>query len=399
MFSNNHVAPRWMVICGVVFMAPGCGDSAKDKAAPPAKVENSVTETSLTTVTLSAEAMRHLGIETTQVDSSSVAPTRVVGGEVVVPPGQALTVSAPVAGTVLSPEAGAIPLPGSRVSRRQPLMRLVALPAERDLLRTQEQFTVAEARLRQAQAEAERVARLYADRLVAARENEKAQADLAAAEAAMSAAASQQTLLRGGSLGDTKGLSPLLVSAPANGIVQALHVAAGQSVAAGAPLAEIVRLDRLWIRVPVYSGDATLFDQGAQATVQGLSAQTGGLLILARPVAAPPSADPGSASVDLFYEVSTTAGLQPGQRVSVTLPMRSAKETALVVPLEAVVYDMNGGTWVYEQSDSVTFTRRRIEISRVVNGRAVLSRGPARGTRIVTAGAAELFGTEFGSGK
>jgi hypothetical protein len=49
--------------------------------------------------------------------------------------------------------------------------------------------------------------------------------------------------------------------------------------------------------------------------------------------------------------------------------------------------------------DSVTFARRRVEVARVAGGVVVLSAGPKIGTRIVTDGAVELFGTEFGAGK
>jgi hypothetical protein len=121
-------------------------------------------------------------------------------------------------------------------------------------------------------------------------------------------------------------------------------------------------------------------------------------VLRALPVAAPPSADPASASVDLFYELPGGM-LRPGERVGVTLPLSTNAERALVVPLSAIVRDMSGGAWVYEQTDSVKFARRRVELARVVGSRAVLARGPRKGTRVVTAGAAELFGTEFGAGK
>jgi len=38
-----------------------------------------------------------------------------------------------------------------------------------------------------------------------------------------------------------------------------------------------------------------------------------------------------------------------------------------------------------------------VEVSRIAGDRASLARGPAPGARVVTAGAAELFGTEFGT--
>ncbi len=161
-----------------------------------------------------------------------------------------------------------------------------------------------------------------------------------------------------------------------------------------------MRLDRLWIRVPLYVGDRARVRPTEPATVQGLASSAPGTTFSARPITAPPSADPTSASVDLYYAIDATNPLlQPGERVSVTLPLASETEHTLVVPLAAVVRDLSGGSWVYERTDSVTFARRRIEVARVVDGSAVLAAGPAVGTAIVVAGAAELFGTEFGAGK
>ena len=251
----------------------GCQDTPA-KAAPAAVVTGAVTEAQLTTITLTADAVRRLGIETVVVDSADVAPTRTVGGEIVVPPGQALTVTAPVAGTVFTPSDGGIPTAGARVAAGQPLMRLVALPP--DIARTQQDVSVAEARLRQAQAEADRVAGLYADRLVAARDQERAQADLVAARAAYEAAAGHERLVRGGTRNDASGLGALTITAPSGGVVRMLSAAPGQVVAAGAPLAEIVRLDRFWVRVPLYAGDARLVARGGEATVHGLGGTQGG---------------------------------------------------------------------------------------------------------------------------
>jgi hypothetical protein len=52
-----------------------------------------------------------------------------------------------------------------------------------------------------------------------------------------------------------------------------------------------------------------------------------------------------------------------------------------------------------EPTQPQKYVRRRIELLHVLDGLAVLSRGPAVGTKVVIAGAAELFGTEFGVGK
>ena len=67
-----------------------------------------------------------------------------------------------------------------------------------------------------------------------------------------------------------------------------------------------------------------------------------------------------------------------------------------VVPWSAVMHDINGGTWVYENTAPQTYVRRRIQVRYVVDDLAALESGPAIGAKIVTAGAVELYGTEIG---
>jgi RND family efflux transporter MFP subunit len=376
----------------------GCGGGGSaEHAAPAATVGNPVTESALTTVTLTMQAVARLGIEIASVESSTVAPSRTVGGEVAVPPGRAAVVAAPAAGKVLAPAAGDIPPAGASVAEGQSLLRLVALPPDRDLARVQADLRIAESRLSQAQSEAQRMARLFADHLVSARDNERAQADLVAATEARDVAAAQLRVVQGTGGGDAAGLTPLVITAPLAGVVRQVHVAPGQTVAAGTALAEVVDVSRLWIRVPVYAGEAGGFASQGAAMVHGLGATAEGGIRAMR-IAGPPMADAAAASVDLYYEVRGKTSLRPGERVGVTVPLAGPGTRGLVVPLAAIVRDANGGSWVYEQRDSVTFIRRQVDVASVSEGRAILSRGPAAGTRIVTAGAIELFGTEFGAG-
>ncbi len=81
----------------------------------------------------------------------------------------------------------------------------------------------------------------------------------------------------------------------------------GQPVASGALLFEIVSLDPIWIRVPVYVGDLREIDAGPSRP--GLTRRPDGLdrgrfgVVGSEPVTAPPSADPLAATVDLFYQL------------------------------------------------------------------------------------------------
>jgi hypothetical protein len=72
-----------------------------------------------------------------------------------------------------------------------------------------------------------------------------------------------------------------------------------------------------------------------------------------------------------------------------------------VVPYSAVLYDPDGGTWVYTVPQPLTYVRQKVTVQ-VVQGaggdQAVLAQGPPAGTTIVSTGAVELYGTELGLG-
>jgi Cu/Ag efflux pump CusA len=67
-----------------------------------------------------------------------------------------------------------------------------------------------------------------------------------------------------------------------------------------------------------------------------------------------------------------------------------------VLPYSAVIYDLMGATWVYTNPEPLTYVREPITIAYVQLDTAVLAAGPDLGTRIVTVGAAELYGAETG---
>lgn len=68
------------------------------------------------------------------------------------------------------------------------------------------------------------------------------------------------------------------------------------------------------------------------------------------------------------------------------------------IPMAAVVYDKDGKTWAYTTPEPHTYLRQEVTLGPVDNGTGVVQTGPAPGTAVVTVGAAELLGTEFGVG-
>ena len=69
-----------------------------------------------------------------------------------------------------------------------------------------------------------------------------------------------------------------------------------------------------------------------------------------------------------------------------------------VIPYSAVLYDAKGDTWVYVNPEPLSYVRERVTVAYIQGDQAVLTDGPPEGTPVVTVGAAELYGTEFGVG-
>jgi RND family efflux transporter MFP subunit len=300
---------------------------------------------------------------------------------------------------IVAPEGGRIPGAGSTVGRGQPLLRLVALPVGDELLGGEGALSVAEARLDNARAKAQRAQQLLSEGVASEAEFEDAQTELRSAQAAFDAVLARQELLASGNTSvDLSSLSPILLSAPASGVVHGVHVAPGQTVPTGMALMEIVDANPLWVRVPVYVGVLSEVDRegGASVVRPGDPPEAPGLPAVA--IAGPPTADPQTVSSDLYYRVpNPDGGLRPGERVAVRVPMRGGEEAGRVVAWSAILHDIHGGAWVYEALGNHTFARRRVEVRDVVGGFAVLSRGPEPGTAVVVTGAMELYSTEFGT--
>lgn len=381
------------LIVSMLFLS-GCSREQAASVAhePAATVSHPKTEPDLTTVKLSTEAIRRLGIETDVARIQDAAATRTVGGDVVVPEGRRVQVTAPVAGTLVSATARA----GTSVANGASMFKIAPLsPAERDqAAEARRAVETAQAEEQLARQRVQRLEQLLKDGATSMRAVEEARAQREVAAAALNAARERLTAIGQTPVGSQ---GEVMIRAPFAGTILAVSAAEGQTVSATAPLAEIAQVTTLWVKVPLYAGDADAVDATKPASVTTLGSSRSPRMAVR--ITAPPTANPTSASIDLFYEVRGTGDtpLRPGERVTVQLPLKTT-ERGLVVSDRAVLYDISGGTWVYEDRGDGTYARRRIEIARHTGNLAVIARGIEPGTKVVTAGAAELFGTEFGAG-
>lgn len=325
---------RWSIATlPVIAVLAGCGSDAAKPPTSPAKAEAVAHESDLLKLTLTAQAQERLGIRTVRIGEGSAMQTRETSGEVVVPSTGAAGV--PTGSTSNLAQIGASQVAAEgEIARSQALLRLAAIAYNRaDALVLEEAGSV--------------------------RARDEAAAGLATARAALDAARAQRRLL-------------------------------------GPSIASFANLSTLWVRVPVFGTDLSAIERGGAATLRPLGDDRAAPRA-ARPVQAPPSANAVAGTVDLFFALDNRdRAYRVGQRVSVELPL-SGRTDGLSIPAAAIVRDIYGGEWVYRKTAPDTYLRQRIEVASVADGRALLSRGLERGADVVTDGAAELFGTEFGT--
>lgn len=338
----HHLLRTTCLILLTGVLSVGGADVASGAGPSPAAIDHPVKEADLATVRLTPEAEERLGIQVVPVERRVVRVTELLPGEVV------------------------LPLSGDRPSALVPLLN----GSLDDLLRLADAQADADGRVQQAE---------IARRL--------AQVTLARAEKVLAAEAGSERAVDEARAG--------LETAEA-----ALAVARERRALLGAPLTGVMDpADGWWIRVPVFAGLLSRLDTDADALVSRLSPELRASGVPARPVSGPPTANAVAATVDLFYRLDAPLdGMRPGERLKVRVPLRAEGER-LVAPWAAVLHDSQGGQWVYEKTGPETFVRRRVEVERVLDREAILSRGPLPPAMLVTDGAAELFGTEFGAGK
>ena len=325
----------WLAAAAVpLLVLAACGGAdTKPPAAPPAKADAVIHETDLLRLTLTPDAQRRLGIRTEIAGTATVTRTRQTSGEIIVPPSGAAGIPVGSASNLAQIGAAQAAADGE-AARTQALLRLATVARDR-----------ADARVK---AEAGSV-----------RGRDEAAAAFETARAAAGVAREQRLLL-------------------------------------GPAVAAMARQPVLWVRVPVFGSDIAAVARAAAALLRPL-ADTTAAPTPARPVAAPPSGNAAAGTTDLFYALDNRAGRwRIGQRVAVTPPL-GGTTSGLAVPAAAIVRDINGGEWVYRKTQPNVFVRQRIAVARVADGTALLAAGLESGAEIVTDGAAELFGTEFGT--
>ena len=107
------------------------------------------------------------------------------------------------------------------------------------------------------------------------------------------------------------------------------------------------------------------------------------------------------------YEPATLGPIDGAEVKRVTFTAEGARRTGLQtatvrpsgkhkrVPYASLIYDGTGRAYVYTNPDPLTFIRAEVNVASVARDQVLLREGPPTGSLVVTAGAAQVYGTEL----
>lgn len=87
------------------------------------------------------------------------------------------------------------------------------------------------------------------------------------------------------------------------------------------------------------------------------------------------------------------------ERAAERIGVQTVPVNGQVVPYSAVIYDIEGKTWIYTNPAPLTFVRAPIVVDYIEGDQAFLSQALESDDPIVTVGVIEIYGTETGVSK
>ncbi len=238
----------------------------------------------------------------------------------------------------------------------------------------------------------DRLRELLAVEAVSRREVEEVEARVQALSARLEASRRDRTsaaAVRGESAvgASGRGSESFRVVTPIGGQIAEISVSPGQFVAAGTPLARVVRSSPVWLSLALSPQQANALS----APPAGLSVRRWAgeeRLVLAanevRLISRAPEVDSATGTVAVILEVrQAVETLRLGSRVDAEI-LLAQESKGVIVPASSLVDD-SGVEVIYVQLDGESFERREVEVT-ARQGDLCLVRGVRPGERLVTRG-------------
>lgn len=268
--------------------------------------------------------------------------------------------------------------PGDVVRAGQPLIELESP----DVGRARASLAVARARTDLARQTLERRTELSADQIVARRDLEAAQAEMAASEAESRAAVDVVSALGAGRGSGGR----FVLSSPIEGTVIERAALRGQMIDAEHPLFVIADLRRLWLVVNAFERDALRARVGTTASV--VFAALPGESVAGTITRIGSRVDPASRTIEVRVEIDNPNGVfRPGMSGTAHLPLGEPSETVVAVPIESIQRQPQGWCVFLPTRDEGVFEIRSVGRGRDLGSEVEVVSGLRAGERIVVDGA------------
>ncbi len=227
------------IFFALVLLAAACGSSEKTESASAAAAPKTEAAADEKMIFIPAEKLASAGIETSLFLEKNIPTTLAVSGEIALHPEHIAQISSISDGILVELRVGL----NQKVQRGQ----IVAVIRKPDLLDLQQQFLETRDRLDFLRSERERLEILKNADATAAKNFQKADADLRAAETSRQvfAAKLRQFQIDPERLGADNLRTEITVAAPVSGVVTAISTSAGAALQAGSPICSVANLSEL----------------------------------------------------------------------------------------------------------------------------------------------------------
>jgi RND family efflux transporter MFP subunit len=361
-------------------------------------------------LTISKESQLLFGIRTEAVGEQQIVSGLKVTGTVTAPANAKAQISPPVAGRITLDSrlrVGSAVARGQQIGMVQQVLgapEIAGLEAQLATLRSQELQQLAatqqaRTRLNAARIELERARNLV--EIGAAPKKRQQEAETSYKLAAQEEAAAQaQAELAGAAIKQVSPTRAYPLLAPVSGVISKLNVTTGQQVEAGADLAELTDLSRIWLQAAVFEKDLPTVRGAGRATfaVAGYPGEVfriGGATPN-RLVSVGTTVDPATRTVPVFYEVANPGGrFREGMFAEITIDTTGGG-TVLAVPKQAVITEQ-GRTFAFVFEGGEKFEKRVVVLGSEGQEFYEVKSGLNAGDRVVVEGIYQLRSTQPGA--
>jgi len=334
-------------------------NTADNAAATPAPSDDPGT---MTSVQLTAEEQKSIGVETVEVTRQTIRKEIAAPGKVVEPETGLGTISARISGRI---EKLLLNVTGESVRRGDQ----VALIYSPEIFAAGEEYRLSLENRQRLAASKEADAVVQADELVRASRRRLEIRGLTPQQIEEIASASEKPI-------------EIAVYSPMSGIVTKRNVAEGQYVKEGDALFEIADLSTVWVQADIFESDIPLIRNGqtVKITAPTLAGSLRGVISFLQP-----AVDPQTRTMPVRIQVSNAQmRLRPGMFVQVSFETSFGSDV-VAVPRSAVL-DTGKEKVVYVAKDNGIFEKRSIDATTAGDEYYAVTKGVEPGERVVTHG-------------